>query len=57
MSVDEFRSKVSAVKNDIDSGALVLEGTEMITKEVPMILVAVPESQLEVVNETKDGKK
>lgn len=57
MSVDEFRSKVSSVKNDIDSGALVLEGTEMITKEVPMILVAVPESQLEVVNETKDGKK
>jgi hypothetical protein len=57
MSVEDFRNKVTSVKSDIDSGALVIEGSEMITKEVPMVLVAVPKSELEVVNETEDGKK
>jgi hypothetical protein len=56
MSVEDFRNKVTNVKFDIDSGAMVIEGSEMITKDVPMVLVAVPKSQVEVVNDT-EGKK
>lgn len=57
VSAEEFRNKVGTMKKDIDSGAMVIEGAEMVTKEIPVVMVAVPVTNLEVVNETEDGKK
>lgn len=41
VSAEEFRNKVTSMKGEIDSGKLTVEGTEMVTKEV-LIVVAVP---------------